>query len=728
MELIQSKSLLAKLMATENLIVEQRNVSTASFNVKDRVLTLPILDKNISSELYDLLVGHEVGHALWTDQELLIRGIELKIARSVMNVIEDVRIERKIKNKYPGIRSSFIKGYRELIEKDFFGTAGVDLNDLNFIDRVNLYSKGGANAGIKFIEVERNLLNEIESTETPDDVIAVSKKVMEYLKEEKEEKKKQNPQQVDEESEDELDESDSDSYDDESDYGDEEGDGFNQSSSDDEFDEEDGDESETDNTGSQADSGDKEDSEPQENTGSEAGSKSEELKSHTDENFRQNENKLYVDDSRTYYYGNVPNIPTKDVIVPHKVLWNRYREFFADLEQRKFYHYNTDHSDASKKFQKLRTEANKVVSYLAKEFELRKNADQLKRASTSKTGDLNMNKIFSYKFNEDIFKKITVIPGGKSHGLVMFIDWSGSMSDHLQNTMKQLINLVMFCKKVNIPYEVYAFTDNYDDNFRAIQKEGDICLGEFKLLNMLSSKMSASEFSYAAAALVRYSTERRCIAPSWFCLGGTPLNEAVMAAMNVVPEFQKTYKLQIVNTVFLTDGEGANNCTTWTDHGNGLLVEGYGKEDTNSYARWKRYFTIRDPITKHQQVAGTDSNRYLTAHYIKLLKSRTNCNIVGFYVLSGRELGRNLNSFFGSAADSSKLKATFRKEKSLTVTSSGYDEYYLLRSEGLDTEEETELEVKENATTRGLVSAFTKFSGGRQSSRVVLNRFINMIA
>lgn len=732
MELIQSKSLLAKLMATENLIVEQRNVSTASFDVRDRVLTLPILDKDISPELYDLLVGHEVGHALWTDQELLLRGIDLKIARSVLNVIEDVRIERKIKNKYPGIRSSFIKGYRELIEKDFFGTAGLDLNDLNFIDRVNLYSKGGANASIKFIEVERDLLKEIESTETPDDVIVVAKKVMEYLKEEKEEKKKQNPQQQNEESEDELDESNSE-YDDESDYGDEDDDGDqNQSSSNSEFGEEEGDESETDNLGSQADTGDKEESEQQENTGNEAGRKGEELKSHTDENFRQNENKLYVDDKRIYYYGDVPNIPTKDVIVSHKVLWNRYRGFFVDAEKNIYLNdYNLSHVNALKKFQKLRTEANKVVSYLAKEFELRKNADQLKRASTSKTGDLNMNKIFSYKFSEDIFKKITVIPGGKSHGLVMFIDWSGSMSDHLENTIKQLINLVMFCKKVNIPYEVYAFTDNYDDNFRMEQKIGDICLGDFKLLNMLSSKMSASEFSYAAAALVRYSTEKRCISPSWFCLGGTPLNEAVMAAMNVVPEFQKSYKLQIVNTVFLTDGEGANNYSIWTKntHDNGNLYEGFGDTPLpSSNYRWSRYFTIRDPITKNQQVAGTDSNRVLTSHFIKLLKSRTNSNIVGFYVLSGRELGRSLYSFFGSAADNSKLKATFRKEKSLTVTSSGFDEYYLLRSEGLDTEEDAELEVKENATTRGLVSAFTKFSGGRQSSRVVLNRFINMIA
>ena len=66
MELIQSKSLLAKLMATENLIVEQRNVATASFDVQSRVLTVPTLDKNISGFLYDLFMGHEVGHALYT--------------------------------------------------------------------------------------------------------------------------------------------------------------------------------------------------------------------------------------------------------------------------------------------------------------------------------------------------------------------------------------------------------------------------------------------------------------------------------------------------------------------------------------------------------------------------------------------------------------------------------------------------------------------------------------
>jgi hypothetical protein len=52
----------------------------------------------------------------------------------------------------------------------------------------------------------------------------------------------------------------------------------------------------------------------------------------------------------------------------------------------------------------------------------------------------------------------------------------------------------------------------------------------------------------------------------------------------------------------------------------------------------------------------------------------------------------------------------------------------LLRSESLNTDDDEVFEVKENATTRGLVSAFSKYHGNRISSRVVLNRFIGMIS
>ena len=93
----QVKSNLAKLLATENLTVEHRKVSTASFNVETRVLYLPIWEE-ISNDVYDLLVGHEVGHAIYTPNwDFHNTGVP----QSFVNVVEDARIERKMKIKYP---------------------------------------------------------------------------------------------------------------------------------------------------------------------------------------------------------------------------------------------------------------------------------------------------------------------------------------------------------------------------------------------------------------------------------------------------------------------------------------------------------------------------------------------------------------------------------------------------------------------------------------------------
>ena len=145
--------------------------------------------------------------------------------------------------------------------------------------------------------------------------------------------------------------------------------------------------------------------------------------------------------------------------------------------------------------------------------------------------------------------------------------------------------------------------------------------------------------------------------------------------------------------------------------------------------RKTRRMTIRDPITKHQESLDMGNRMDLSSAYIKMLKARTNCNIIGFYVLSGREVGREIYRYFpDNFRIQDKLKVEFRKNKSLTVTSAGFDEYYLLRSEGLDTDDDTSFEVKENATTRGLVSAFSKFTGNRLNNRVVLNRFIGLIS
>ena len=113
------KGTLARLLATENLTVEHRQVTTAYFEVDKRVLVLPIW-KDASSTVYDLLVGHEVGHALYTPNK------NIDAPKSFVNILEDVRIERMMKVTYPGLRKSFFDGYRELWDRDFFGVKHTD--------------------------------------------------------------------------------------------------------------------------------------------------------------------------------------------------------------------------------------------------------------------------------------------------------------------------------------------------------------------------------------------------------------------------------------------------------------------------------------------------------------------------------------------------------------------------------------------------------------------------
>jgi hypothetical protein len=370
-----------------------------------------------------------------------------------------------------------------------------------------------------------------------------------------------------------------------------------------------------------------------------------------------------------------------------------------------------------------------VVSYLVKEFEMRKNADQMKRASIAKTGDLNMSKIYSYRFNDDIFKRLTIVPGGKSHGLVMFLDWSGSMGDHLHSTIKQLLNLVLFCKKVNIPFEVYAFSNRFyglsgESTAMANPVQynpGDIIMKSFNLLNMLSSKMNSQELSYMASILLHgsklTSPKRMNGFPDWMGLQYTPINETIFTAMKIVPKFQKENKLQIVNTVFLTDGEGH------------LLINTYNptyNEYRNFMTNGKNIALIRHDKSGVVEKIQDGTCESYTAAALKVFKQVTGSNVIGFYLVGMRDFRSAANRLFPKTANIEDIRSKFMKEKSTICVSSGYDEYYIIRAD-TDVDEDSELEVK-STTTKGLVNAFTKYNTGKVINRVVLNKFIGMIA
>ena len=174
------KSQLAKLLATEDIVVENRDVMTAQFDVDSRVLTLPKW-KRASNSVYDMLVGHEVGHALYTPNV----DPPKDIPHSFVNIVEDARIEKKMKQRYPGLSKSFYKGYKELSEEDFFCIGDQDLRKMNLADRINLYYKIGKFVDIPFDTYEENVLvMRVDNVETFEDVCGLARDIYTYCKSE----------------------------------------------------------------------------------------------------------------------------------------------------------------------------------------------------------------------------------------------------------------------------------------------------------------------------------------------------------------------------------------------------------------------------------------------------------------------------------------------------------------------------------------------------------------
>ena len=179
------KGNLARLLATEDLVVEHKNVSTASFNVDTRVLILPMWEK-ASSVVYDMLVGHEVGHALYTPNE----NIPKRIPHQFVNVVEDARIEKLMKRRYAGLNKCFYGGYEELHEDDFFQIKDEDISTFNLADRANLYFKVGNHLDISFTDEEMELVRMIDSCETFADTLIAAEELYKYCQGEEEEQTK----------------------------------------------------------------------------------------------------------------------------------------------------------------------------------------------------------------------------------------------------------------------------------------------------------------------------------------------------------------------------------------------------------------------------------------------------------------------------------------------------------------------------------------------------------
>lgn len=734
-----STAILARLLATENLTVTvDAKAPTAAFDLKTRTLILPNWE-NVGQDVQHLLVGHEVGHALYTTEEGWHNALDTRggAFKSFLNVVEDARIEKKIKRKYPGLRKDFQSAYKYLFEQDFFGIRDESIEDQILIDRVNLFFKLGTHIKVKFSKVEQPLVDAVANAETWEQVVAAAQALFDYCKKEQEEKKKQSP--LSSEGDSELDDMDDmfGDYEDEGEDEEEDDSGEESEESDGESDEEDSsgssdedteaseDEGETDGNGKGATDSD-EDGEPE---------------SKTDKAFRDREGSLA---STTPI--NVLTLPTSDYR-NFLITNDNFHKYMQDANPDCYVAGTQQNAYLNRLVSEFTTSSKGIIDLYVKEFQMRKSAASWKKARISDTGDINASKLAYYKLTDQVFKSRTIVPNGKNHGMVMLLDLSGSMADNFLESANQVMVLATFCKRVGIPFQVLGFTENNWSRGSYYQNDGkwshnpyEISLEAVTLVELLTSDMKPNQFQASIRDLVLYAetidrtqTNRRyrsydlnfsTYIPGQIGLGSTPLVEALVLARQVLPEFQKRFRVEVLNFVVVTDGEGDNTTNCWKNHSEYGIVRGnIETNDAGERARMK--------MRIGKNMYDLANRRDIDKVVLKSIKDEFGANILGFFLVERgrwksstyRQVGTIATKKDGTKDDMHLIRDKIKGDGFYESYAVGFDRYFIVTA----TEAE-EIEIQAGASKAKIKSAFSKNGRNKKLNKVLASKFMDIAA
>lgn len=592
-----------KLLAKENIDVVYGNFETAFFDVEKRKLGMPLRADN-DNDVESLFYLHEVGHALHTPAEGWHESvIELDIPRDILNIVEDARIEKLVLRDYPGAITSFKRGYRKIVDKKFFG----EINDeivasMNLIDRLNIKCKLRDIINVDFSAEELTFYQRALTLETWEDVLMLSQDLVDFIKGQRDTSEAHTQ---DEEQDGEMPS---------------EGEGTDAESAD-QFDPnaweqeakeaiEQGDFDEIDRLLKEISQ--KPDSEEVEKEG-QLPEPSNDMISHTDREFKANERRVNNElrDQGIIASSSLKRRDLNKIVIPYSKLSEsrpqpstvKVLSYMEQLQEDAYYDY----------MKKVK----KNVQYAVKEFELRKNAFQQTRAMVRDTGTLDVNKVHSYKYNDNIFAQMTRLGKFQNHGVVMLVDWSGSMYDCLESVIDQLIHMAVFCKKVNVPFEVYSFTNG---EWKDFESDAAVIFNQLTLCELLSSNMSKASFEEAAYYLFlqRNRNYRGHFTGPYDGFGSTPLKEALLASDHIITRFKERTKVDKINFVCLTDGDAnplnVSNGRSFNDRVQ-MNHEGTILEFENTY----RHSMTQD-----------------TTIILDMIKSKHNTTNIGFFVAGSK--------------------------------------------------------------------------------------------
>ena len=701
-----STDVFARLLAAENLaVVHDASAETASFDLDSRVLTLPVWD-TMSGHVYDMLVSHEVSHALHTPldgwkKELEAAGANASLVQHYINVVEDVRIERMIQAKFPGLRPDYKAG-RQWMKQHIMGDVLADVANgkAHSIDHVNLFAKGMLDA-TDLTADEMAMYDRCYACETFDEVVALAKEFINELPEQEQnggDASNGNAQGEGQEGG-------------EGAHGDEQAEGSAQGDDNANANGEGQDQSENAQANSEA-KGD----------GSmESAADAKDDGSNADSNDQRSEAAKKMDAAMK---GLVNQSASDHQMRNLPVVGKRMNDFLITADEIINSHVGvtiTANSIATRNYTNLQQEQKAMVNHMVNLFNQKRSATAHKRARRAKTGVLDTVKMTNYKWSEDIFRQIKVMPEGKNHGFFMLVDWSGSMSDKIIETVKQTIMLAEFCRRVNVPFRVAAFSSTGAEYLRNKERaeyvKGDLeplygtCLVEY-----LSSDLKKADFDKAATIFFDGAigstydrTSYRCSGHKFDTLGSTPLDEGIMIASERMMQMRAAGKCEIMNLIILTDGEASSNMFVSRD---------WGRQDHGA--------TITDPISglRFNTKNNWNTVRQSTKMALDVLRARVGqVNIVGIYLASCK---RDYTDFWHGQRDLDGAPQWDPKQRLYPVDLDGYEKYFIFVTnskpvKGLDSVDSTDSKAK-------VRNALIREGKDRKDRKTFLNQLFDMVA
>lgn len=711
-----STSMFARALATENIFVcFDDSAKTATFNLESRVLTIP--NWNASEILRDMLVAHEVAHAIFTPTELHMNAVQSAVDRKLnrngykacLNVIEDARIERLIKEKFPGCRRDFYAGYKEVLGLDIFKLKGVDLAKLSIVDKINLHFKFGLFGlmNISFTPKQQEIVDRVQNAKTYEDVIGIANDLYAMQKEEAEAQG--------------------------SSQGNDAGEG-------------------EDDTGiAILDVGESL------NANSKGKSKKEKL---------------------PFPSYAIPKMDSSKAILSYSDILAEIRAHDS-LREKEGSSFAADYQTAmnlvDETYDKFHKETKGMVQELAMQFERRKAAEEIRNEREKPCGNINPDRLHQFRTHDDIFLRNLVKYEGKKHGMVMLVDWSGSMADGLDGVVRQILLLTWFCRKIKVPYEVFLYTDyailrspeliksdkaerNSSLQVQNVKADNMFEFAPVHLRQVFTNTMTDEEHEKVAKVLWSmalrsdrefwnsrggYSAVNNAMGyayPPVFSMNSTPTIESLMAMHDYLPKFRQAANVDIVNFMFVTDGEPnglSKHGGLAYEHLEGLRVQ---------HLPTGRTMTIRGDKNDPYLASTNLHLQYFFAQEIQKLGVTT----IGFSIGGISSIGQHyLNRIVYPLSHSplllegesrqeyaqrmdqyeKKYNDFYKKENFIPASPDrvrGFHEYYVMRP--IKPNVETTESITPGATLTRIRNQFVRAFAGRKCSRIFLSRFVDILA